>query len=176
MGCHINMYKVSELSLDLDKLEQEFKESYSDQPLFYFWKNYIVGRQQQNIRVKHDAWFDCLPDSYNLCINPIKGNPELHRFRDLAFPIKYQKQNRSSFSDTYLYPLFIELQNVNCPWIRGGEYDLMFSGKDKFLKYFKEEFFKYSYSRSSQGWFERKEEYQWFGDNFISGENLIRLG
>jgi hypothetical protein len=170
------MFKVIEQSKHVDYLEKEFRNLYLDKPLYYFWQNFTEGKQAQKIRMIYDAWFINLPSVDNWYLEPIKGNQELTKFIDRASPIKYQRYYKGRFSKNYLYPLFIELEGVNCPWIRGGEYDIFFSNRDKFLKYFKEEFFQYSYERSPQGWLGYKEEYQWFGDNFISGESVIRLG
>lgn len=167
MGCHINLYKVVESSENLESLEREFLETNPESSLFYFWRDFIVGKQ--NIRVKQDIWINSLLDWY---IEPIKGNPELYRFLDKAFSIQCQKHFRGEFSKNYMHPKFIKLENVGCPWIRGGEYDLYFSSKDKFLRYFKEKFFAYS----PLPWTQHKEEYIWFGDNFVDGVNLIRLG
>jgi hypothetical protein len=164
------MYKVVPLTKDLRHLQQQFSEMYPGFPLRYFWEDLFIGRQRQKLRIKCDIWVNDMIDWY---IEPIKGNPELYKFMNDSFPIQCQKQYRGQV-ERYIYPRFIELDNVNCPWIRGGEYDLLFSDKDKFLTYFKEEFF--LYSSWTGNWVDYKEEYTWFADNFVNGINLIRLG
>lgn len=185
MGCHINLYEVVPCSKDINKLQETYytnleRFNKSKPYLYYHYKDLREGKQKQKIRVS-SVWasdvVNIIEGNWDWEIEPIKHNQGLDIFRELSFNLPCDLVYKGKVSRR-IYPEFIELKEVGCPWIRGGEYDIHFINKDTFLKYFKEEFFAYSTwtDGKAEKWVNYKEDYQFFADTFVNGKHLIRLG
>jgi hypothetical protein len=181
MGCHINLYEVVPCSKDINKLQETYytnpeRLNRSKPYLYYHYKDRRTGKQKQKIRFS-SVWASDVVDDWNWYTMPVKHN-RLTIFKPLSFNIPCDYLVYKDKVSRRIYPEFIELKEVDCPWVRGGEFDIHFTDKDIFLKYFREEFFAYSMwtENKAEKWVNYKEDYQFFADTFVNGKHLIRLG
>lgn len=188
MGSHIGFYKVLDNpSFVVEELKERYlkllKENGTEDnppwdkfipeyPFYYVYEDTKEPLTNERMRT-YESWFrDTLDNEFHSgIIFPLEGNPLLDQFKDKAFQIPCQQCKGENEELIETFPLFLEFEEINCPWVRIFPEGATFIAKESFLQYLKSKL-----EANLVSSMDYEECVDFFGKNFINREHLIQLG